>query len=172
MRLGRAVVLRRRSRHNVVLLMLGLVGAASLSSCSGSGGSTPEPTAPPPTVAKLHISANLVTRLSEQNNRDGAFLPFNGTLLISLPVAKGSRAVWQLTDPVGPELKQIRAPATTPGTQVLAFHGAATGDVTVRLHKSTGGNWYAVVAVWTIHLSPKNFAPPGSGVTLIPKHKH
>ncbi len=162
--------LRRRLRHNVVLLMLGVVSAVFLSSCSGSGGS-PEPTAPPPTVAKLHISANLVTRLNEQDNRYEAFLPLNGTLLISLPVAKGSRAVWKLTDPVGPELKQIRAPATTPGTQVLAFHGAKTGDVTVRLHKSAGGDWYAVVAVWTINLNPRNFAPPGSGVTLIPKPK-
>jgi predicted secreted protein len=113
----------------------------------------------------LRPTADPVVNLTEQDNRVEAPVGLYEKLLISLPVRKGSGAVWQLTDPVGPQLEQLRAPAAKPGTQVLAFHAVKTGTVTVRLSTSTGGNWYAVILVWEIQLSPKNFGRPGPGVT-------
>jgi hypothetical protein len=100
---------------------------------------------------------------TEQNNRFRVPVGIDEQLQISLPVQSG--AVWQLADPVGPELRQLSAPAGSSGTQVLAFQAVKPGTVTVQLHSSSGGTWYAVVLVWKIQFSPKNFVPVGRGRT-------
>jgi hypothetical protein len=156
-------------RHGVVFFVLGLLSVTILSGCSGSG--TPATTLPPPTIAQMRLSGSLVISLTEQSNRIGSFVGLHDTLRISLPVKKG--VVWQLTDPVGPVLQQISPPSAAPGTQVLAFRGVKTGEVTVRLRNNAGGKWYSVVDVWTINLSPENFAPARPGIkstTTTSKH--
>jgi hypothetical protein len=49
---------------------------------------------------------------------------------------------------------------------VFAFHAAKTGTVTLRLRSSTGANWYAVVWVWTLNLTPKDFVPARPGIKV------
>ncbi len=155
---------RRRLHHRVALFVLGLLPVAALSSCSASGNSAPTPTATPPTVAELHLNANPVIQLTEQNNRYRAPVGLDEELLVSLPGGTGGGAVWQLVGSVAPELRQITPPAATPATQVFAFHAAKTGTVTLRLRSSTGANWYAVVWVWTLNLTPKDFVPARPGI--------
>jgi hypothetical protein len=154
------MLLKTRLRNTSVLLTAGLLGAAIVSGCGGSGFSHP-----PPTIAKTAITSDPVINLTEQDNRVGAWVGLTAKLVISLPIGNGGGTPWQLTDSVGPQLQQLSARSTA-GTQVFAFRAVKTGEETVRLHNGqTGADWYTVVEVWTINLSPKNFVPPGAGVT-------
>ncbi len=153
-------------RRNVVFLLFGALAVPALAGCGGSGTTAPS-TVPPDTVATLKPTANLEVYLTQQDNRVEAPVGILEKLFITLPAKNG--AVWTLAYPVGPELKQLQAPASAAGTQTLAFQAVKTGTVTVELNSSKGGQWYAVILVWAIHLSPKNFVPPGAPETS-PKH--
>ena len=123
----------------------------------------------PPTTSMTVPAGERVT-LGAADSGAGTGVLVGGTLEISLPTASRGPLPWELLP------RELVAGNTTvlgllgrqrsgTGSEVLTFRAEHPGAVTLRLRNTaTGTSWYAVVAVFAVHFSPRDFRPPEPGV--------
>jgi hypothetical protein len=138
-----------------------LLAGSLLTGCGGSSGANLVSTSPPTTTLRVPPAEEVSLDQADYGAGTGVLL--GGSLTVTLPTGTASDP-WVLDGSVAPELT-LTSTTDSSGEQLLTFDAAKTGTVTLRLHDTvTGSSWWAVVAVFTLHFTPKNFVRPEPGI--------